>query len=509
MSGSLRISCFILVLLLGSKAALWSQQDSLRQEKSVVLEGKWVVGEKAYEAPFQLVDLTPQMLKYRFELDSIPRDSLFLRFEGVAWNASLELNRYFLGTHSAPFQPWEVALAPSWLKAGPNELILRLSKGTQDSFYPRFFLGIYRPVTLQGQPWTQPVLDIPSQPGPQDVVGAWAPFFGASGFIFDEFEAAKVGTHFEREGIKWVYFPFPPGPSLRAFCKRLGLQEVQRLSPSQRVAWINYYPYEPGVARFHPPFWLNEKGERTRHYGCFYNAFGSSDESLAEGHRFPLVLLILFPWFSLMAVKLLSPGFLTSWKTFFVNARNYIDHFSDLTSSNLALSLILQLVRILVRTCVLTLVLYYIKESNHWDLLNGLKDWSLLSRIFYGTPDLGVLFWKSLLIMVTWYCAEQVLGWMGSFFFKIKGFRSGLVQLEVMSAFPLLWLLPLPWAFVLFGSDPFRQLFLWLGLGLLLFYLFRRLYVSYLGLEKWFGFSAGIKILYICALNILPYVIWF
>ena len=83
-----------------------------------------------------------------------------------------------------------------------------------------------------------------------------------------------------------------------------------------------------------------------------------------------------------------------------------------------------------------------------------------------------------------------------------------MLNLNVVGAFPLIWVMGLPGAFLLF-SDHIGQRSSWAGIliGILLvIYLIRQLYISYLGLEKLFAFSSGIKILYICGFNILPYL---
>ena len=469
----------------------------------------WKANEGDFNFPFVTEEYGELYLENYFVLDSLPQDSLFLYFEGVGWEASLELNDIFLGIHRDPFQPWVIPVAPIWCKPGKNKLRLHLKIGEMRPFYPRQFLGIFRPALLinrqEKQDLSQPIM---KRATVADTVVALAPYYGKSAYIFDSLGAAWILSQLKNQQFKFVFFPFSPDRKLQAWCKELGLEEVRASPDSLQLVWMNAYPYEAYPLAYPLPFWIDQHHHRTSDYGISYGT--THDNQRGESPiSFLLFLVILFPLLAIWIIKLLSPALFELVKTWRMKPKIWVSAISDLLSNSSGMLFMVHVLRIISAASLITLIMYYISLNNYWGQLNWFKDWSLLTQFFYGNYSLEVLFVRSLIVVLLLCGLDLLMGWAGSTLFRIPLFTSGIFQIRFLGSFPLLWGLAIPWAFALLAPGWVGILFSYVGIISLIVFVLREVYSSYLALEHFFNFSPAIKILYICALNILPYIIWF
>jgi hypothetical protein len=478
------------------------------------LPATWQAEGKNFTFPFTTTEQGELTLANTFVLDSLPAnpaDSLFLYFGGIGWEAALEVNNIFLGVHKDPFLPWVVPLAPIWCRPGENTIKIKLTIGESKPYYPEQFLGIFRPVYLLHKR-IPPRKLIPqvSQVNSATPIAAIAPYYRSKKYEFDELEAHYILSHVEKAGFKYIFFPFQPGDQMLALCGNLGLQEVEKIADSSSVSWINSYPYESHTIQYPLPFWLDENLFRTAQYGTSIRAEAPFIQKERNKHlSVLLVLMIIFPWLSFFILKLLNPALFELVRGWNQKANIWISAFSDLLSTSTGMVVALQIFRVLTAACSLTLIFYYINQTNLWEMLNWFKDWSLLSQFMYGNYSLENIFARSLLLVFFIITIEQLMGWIGNTLFKIRQFSAGVRRISLMGTFPGLWTLSIPWTFALLVEGPLQSFFRWIAVILLLIYFVRKIYISYIALESYFGFSPPIKIMYICALNILPYIIWF
>ncbi|MEL7340705.1 MAG: DUF4271 domain-containing protein, partial [Bacteroidota bacterium] len=180
----------------------------------------------------------------------------------------------------------------------------------------------------------------------------------------------------------------------------------------------------------------------------------------------------------------------------------------DVTSSNTGLLGIMMLLKGLNLSMIISLLIYYIMREHEWERLNVIRDWSLLSQWFYGWDSLWQIFVRSIQLVAIWFGIKfSFLALLGRGY-GIKGLVEGVMSLEVAASFPLILFMGLPVGLVLFTDTIWGG---WLAVLLLLLgliYLLRRLYVFFIGLERLFSFSSAVNFVYICALNLIPYLIW-
>ncbi len=484
--------------------------SSLMSMAQIPLPASWQGRDAVFNVPFTTDAQGELHLENTFYLDSLPDDSLYLYFEGIGWNTSLVLNDVFLGVHQDPFEPWLIPLAAIWCKPGSNRLQLRLSIGEGKAYYPKQFVGIFRPAYISDRAGIAKLSERILPTGSDAAMAAAiAPYYGEKGYEYGAFEAAFVLAQVKRAGLKHVFFPYRPDRKMLEMCAQIGLVEVKQLSKNTKLAWINSYPYEPYTLLYPLPFWLNEELKRTPRFGSFIEIEKPSPFPVNRNISPLLILIIVFPWLSFLMLKLLNPALFELAKNWRQKPNIWVTAFLELLSTNSGMLVVLQLLRVLTASCLLSMLFFFINQMNRWELLNWFKDWSLLSQIYYGHPRLESIFLRSLLIVLFLIGLDQLMGWIGNTLFRIPQFTSGVIRIGLIGSYPGLWVLTLPWAFALLVEGAYAPFFVYLGICMMLIHFFRRIYLSYIALGNFFAFSPPIKILYICALNILPYIIWF
>ena len=439
--------------------------------------------------------------------DSLEGDTLYFYLEGVAWMAELILDSAYLGAQSRPFGAWVIPVPRSLLPPGTtHHLVLRLEIGPSFDWHPTPFLGMSQAPYLlekdQLAPFQRAGMPLAQE---ADTVAIVAPFYRSSGFVFDYQEAALNLLPVHKQGLQKVFFPFPADHRLQRMCRELGFEEVKVLSDTQCICLINAYPYESRHFFTQERFWIDDQAYRTSSYG---DAFHLGNKARLEAPGLGLVFMILFPLLSTFLIKLFNPGFFQDQRAILFNPKLNLGGAIDLTASNTGLLGILILLKSLNLAIFLSLVIYYVLRENQWEQLNLLRDWSLLNQWFYGSENLWQIFQRSLLLVVLWFVLKNLLlSWVG-WIYRVKNLVAGLMSLEVVAAFPLILFLGIPIALILFIPSIWGGWMIVMMLLLLSAYLLRKIYVFYIGLERLFTFSTAVKFLYICALNLMPYVIW-
>jgi hypothetical protein len=502
----------LLGLLLCAAAGLRAQQpdSAARWPARMTLGGAWLWEEAdlPVHAPVALRRLDAMRLRYELVLPApLPSDTLYLVLDGIAWQAQLEVNDRYLGVPERPLARWVAPVHPAWLRPGANEIRLRLRTGGQFPYAPAAFLGMLRPPLLL----TRPALDSLSAPlMPQqataDTVAYIAPYYGASGFEFREFEAARILLPLTRLRLRTVAFTFEPGPELRRLCAALGLREVADPGAARYRAMLNAYPYEPVSMPAQPRFWLDERGRRTSYYG---------DVADAQAPRLPgrpvnrlfVALMILVPAACLFLLKVLSPGMYHAQWTILVSPKLYVDASGDVLTNSSVL-LVLTLLRIASLAAFAALSAYLVHHEQAWHLLDAFSRGSGLHRLFYQDSPALSLLGKSFAVLGAGMALKYLLvGWIGGLF-RIKNMLARVLALDVLGSYPIVLMLPLLPALLLFAGPPLRGVLAVCSALLIAGFIIRHLYVVYIGLDRALGFTLGVKILYICAFNLLPYLIW-
>lgn len=473
-------------------------------------------GLRYLDVPFELQGIQMGEFQCSFDLatsfDSLTQgaDTVYLLLEGVAWEAELELNGKFLGTQNHPLKEWHLPIAKDWLLKEKNELILRLFVDQIKPVYCLPFLGIVRPVSLLTlEQWKRRQLIRHRETAQADTVGFVAPYFRSTAYSFDQFEALKNLYPLKRMGIKHIYFPFPAGRRFRDLCHQLGFVIVDSLHSDSYICPVNAYPYESIGFPMTPRFWIDEDGAYTSYYGDIYPWKSRRMKPVPSDDHFLLALLIFFPLLAAFLIKLLNPAFFAMQLSLLLTPKRFVDSPNETLYSHTGLLWGLIWIRTICLAIFMTLLMYYVQLENQWILLNIFRDWSMSSMLFYGEKSLLSLLLISGLVIVFWLLIKYLLISIIGGVFRIKAMITRIASLEVAGTYPLILLLPIPMALILFMEQLWGGILLIFLLILLLGYISRQVYVMYIGLDRLFSFSSAMKFLYICTFIIVPYMVWF
>lgn len=473
-----------------------------------LLDGRWTCGalDQSFRVPFQLT--SERVLTFSYDFDWPPRapDTLYMYWEGVAWEAELALDEYYLGIQRQAFQPWEVWVARDWVKDS-SRLWLTLQPGSGRAPVRWEQLGIFRPITLRSSALPSSLAALP-EADPSQPVGLVAPYFREHGLVFDSLRAMQLLLPLRQEGIRQVAFWYGPSLRLRSLCESLGLKAVQLHPAVERVGLINWYPRPAAADQQRLPFWLDERGYRTPHYGRWV-AWPTLRPGLPpEQDRLGLGWLLLLPLLGLFLIKLLGSPFFAALGQLLSSPSMFLE--SNFSSAALGGGVLaaLTLVRLLVSSSLVALLMYALHWQQAWAWLETGNEMAWLHQVAGEYESLGGLWLLALGLVVgleviklaTWLLLGQAFG--------LRGFTGAMLSLDVVRHFPLLLLLPLAVALWLFWGDGQA----WIPLGslllLLLIYGGRKIYVGYIGLDRGPSFSLGLKVLYICTLDLAPLLIW-
>ncbi|MEM6346232.1 MAG: DUF4271 domain-containing protein [Bacteroidota bacterium] len=483
----------------------------------VVMDQAWeleVADERrSIQLPYISQEAKEAKLSYRFcGPDSLGTDSLFLWFDGLTWESEYMIGDAYLGMSTQAFGTSFIAIPPQLIRLGEwNELVVILSLGESMTWHPSPFLAMLEaPLLLNRQQLEQAKKQPLKEVSTADTIAIVAPYYRAHAYKFNLFEAVRNLQAVIDANIQYVHFAFPPDRQLQLLCGKLGLIEVTHLEDTSQLCLINAYPF---AARDFPTparFWLDQKANRTNHYGDIWPLNSRSVINPAKvDYPIGLIFMILFPLLSMFLLKLLNPGYFSSQLGFLSNPKMHLSTSLDATGSNTGLLGILMILKGINLSILISLLVYYVLRENEWEQLNIIRDWSLLNVWFYGSKSLWQIFVRSTELSLIWFGLKYLFLVVLGRGFGIKGLVEGIMSIEIAASFPLILFMSLPVGLIQFMDTLWGGWLLSIFLLLALIYLIRRAYIFFLGLQRLFSFSSAVNFLYICALNLIPYLIWF
>lgn len=476
------------------------------------LEGEWLApGGAAMQVPFVVSGRRQMEFTHLLSPppDSVCPDTLYLYLQGLAWSAEVEFNGKLLGITEDPFGEFLFPIYKEWLdlEGGQNWLHVRLGrKGPVHEFYPEIFLGITRKGYLLVQdsvrsfPQEMPMI---SAADSAVVYAAWPvdTGFGSEMHAF-LFALAEIG----HSGCRNLWFPFEPPSRFLQAAASLGFKRVAKLDAVSQVAWYNYYP--TGGAEFPRKFWKDARGERTEFAGGFFPREEPADSWVKTPVQTPLVLFLLFPLVGVIVFRSLSNRLFDSVFEYLSKAKIYL----DLIRQNKFLK---GFQTYLINAfCMLTLATgmasyaYYLQCTGQFEKLNVLTSDSLAYQMVYpGNQTLaGLVFWSLIFVGAISFLKYSFVS-LVSFVFRLKFQPSQIQNLDIFSSLPFNFLLILPAWFIFYGGDVFQNVLLVAWQAFFVVFFVRKWISTFQGLNLLSSVSLSLKILYICSLEILPWLI--
>ncbi len=475
--------------------------------------------EVRHNAPFVMPGRSKVLLRFEFSWPvSLPHDSvevalspdtLFLFAQGVTWTGSVFINGVMIGRLNDPFSENIFGFSPGILKPGTNLLSLSLTtEGPEFRFYPHPAIGVSGKVLLLSESGLHDLPVLPHVTGSAD-----------SAVIFNPWKLSEYGEFTERDflshlvilkkaGVHTLCFPFDPPGNMLAISREMGFRQLLSPDSALYLGFYNACDYELTNSPFRGEFWIDENGKKTNWFGKYYDSREKYPGFVPQSDRITAIALLILVLLFLVLVRFVAPRIYEAVPEYLMKPKIQLDLIAAGKFMQTGQAMFVSFLRILVFAVSLSFFLCHLKLSGRLDVLNitsaesvlyrllGSRDWTLLqiAMVTFAVISLLTLGRQALLLAL-------------GFIYRIPGLAVNHLNLDILSSFPLNFMLVVPAASFYFLDITFGEniAFIWEAIFFLI--LIRRFYVVAGGQKTLFRFRAGLIFLYICTLEILPWML--
>ncbi len=462
------------------------------------LNGNWRdASGQVFAVPFCSDEHRELEIQTEFFLKEALTDTCFLYIGGISWSAEIYLNDRLIQISENPFQEQLIAIPPQLLNKQWNALRVYMQiTGPSARWNSVRLLGIHRPIWLlvrkSGVETRLPMLV------QADTTLFYVPWSNRYGYNvgLEEFEVQL--QQLKRAGIHAIYLPF--GLPNRLLAKMAELGMGYHIRPGKLIALYAAYP---GYERY----W-------TQRMLWHENQFSGYEPLSRErgGVQHPELVLYLM---------LAGLAFLVFWKLY--SGRYFGQVFETWQTSKQLQQIVFEgnylrfpyniyiiVGKILFQTGFVFFFFLTIKQFGWGENLDIIRTDNYLTgfynRFSFSELQLGL----AVLIVMSFYNSMKYFlqGFIGEIY-RQHDFSVRLTTIEALAEFPVNVILFVLTGIIFFISPELEWLILYLLCLVYLIYLVRRIYVLALGLDVVLGLPLIPKILYLCAFEILPWILVF
>lgn len=514
-----RLICLAMLLLLAGETHGQSEEVAFyRSEVTnglapvLDLRGRWLdVDEGSITVPFCDQETDRRDLGRVFDLpgyDSLP-EKLYLYFEGLSWSAEVRLNGSLMGVTEDPFSEYLFPLNKEWLRPSGNQLEVVLRRtGPSKPLFPNRFLGIYRQVFILGPDSLNRTARVTRKTVTAKRAVVIAPWTTANGIVHDSLAIGPaLNGIFAYPDPDPVYFPFRPSAQSMEIAAQLGVTVLLDISGADSICFYNNYPVSPEAGAFFGRFWRDDKNRPTEVYGKYFDVDSLQSRDLDVPDKIALLILLIVPVLMMLLLKLVAPRIYSTFPEYLTKTKIYLELIAGAKFLKDQQRWAMNLMRMTFTSVFVSLYIYYVSLSGDWSHLNILSSGSFLYQYFEGSsPSLYQIFLQVMGVVVGFNLFKYFMLNLSGSIFRVFGFSATLQNLDIFASFPLNLLPIVPGAVIFFLEADTGNILLHVWHALILIYFLRRLLLVFNGLTKLFQFSTGIKILYICSLELAPWI---
>lgn len=454
------------------------------------LEDDWYADQQSVTLPYVAQD-GPVLLERDFFLKEVPNDTLVLDLYGLGGCCEIYLNGTLLYKACHLPRRIQLQLLPTVLSWQWNKLEIQLQPYVEDNGLQPV---LYNTVTLTLLDSLPPLLTEAPRPALRaDSTVEIAPVGPDGSYPTRDYLHEQLAT--ARRYGRVLYFSWQPPEWALAEAAHLGWQ-ISARPGHHRLRWRHWLEQPPPQEQW----WYNSAGEQQPGYGTWEEPM--QPQRYALPGKASLLIVALLPLLLLVLWKLLRPR---DYKALMQlgNLRARLLELSregSFTSQNTNL-LVPQLVRMALAAALLTWGIYLL---HHQGLLPGHRSAQLATMLISLHPLLLYMLLLAVLLalgglkLLLFRSIEQVYN------MRELAFRTG--SLEVLSAFPSLAVVPFMALLWLLAPMGWQPVLAWLLLLLLLVHLVRRLLLLVQGLRQSLRLNLLLIFLYICTLEIIPWL---
>jgi Domain of unknown function (DUF4271) len=509
--------CFL--LLAGES---WSQAAPIHYDPSPLtgglspvlnLQGIWFdeYGNR-HLVPFNYFDRDEMTISHTFDLPSLDelQDTLYLYCEAIAWSSEINLNGRLLAVTDDPFAEHLLPLDKSWLLPVGNRLEIRLSThGLSFPWYPKHFLGVFRQLLLLQVDSLPRFPKFPVTVGHAPKAALFAAWSVDQQYKSDSEMIMALGQGlFSFPYRVPIAFPFRPSNKSMAILAAMGWEVLANPDGADSLAAYNSFPFSTEAEHKNLHFWRDADMRPTAYYGDYQRKESVNNPELNEPDKVSLLLLIFIPVLCMFLLKMLAPRAYGSLGEYLTKTKIYMELIVDNKFLKVEQRWLMNSMRMIITAVTVALFLYYVQLSESWRVLNIFSGRSVLYRTLYGTSmPPWEIFWWALVVTLTLNLVKYfVINGIGTIF-RVFSLGPSIQNLDVFCSFPLNLVPFLPATFIYFLDPISGGILLRVWAILFLLYGARRLWLMSSGLGRLYQISRSLKILYICTLEILPWII--
>lgn len=462
--------------------------------------------------PLNYFDREQLFLAKTFDIPNYDQlqDTVYLYVEAVAWSSEIFLNGLLLKVTEDPFAEHLLPIRKQLLNAKSNRLTIDMStKGAAFEWYPERFVGVFRQISLlqaDSLNWSPRFPVVLAHAASAGFIAPWS--------VDNAYLADTAIIQFSTEGLfsyphsSPLVFPFRPSNRGLLWLAEKGFQIVASPSDVDSIAAYNYYPFSSDFENWDLGFWRDAKMRPRASYGKFQSMSKLGKPPIKAADRMALLIFLLIPVLSLLVIKIVAPRAYGNMAEYITKPNIYLELVANNKFLKTEQRWLMNIVRMILTASAIGLFLYYLDLSGNTDILSFLTEKSILEQAITAEGlSLYLLLLKTFGIIFGLNMAKYVfLGVVGRIF-RTYNISSAVQNLDVFGAYPVNILPLIPATFIFFLDAEIGTVIMYFWIGLFVLYGCRRVYLVYAGLGRLYTISASLKILYICTLEILPWIL--
>ncbi|MBX3102285.1 MAG: DUF4271 domain-containing protein [Bacteroidetes bacterium] len=451
-------------------------------------------------------------MEREFFLPRQPSDTLYVYTRGVVGGYSWWLNGTLMYKGTGYGFPQLLVLPPAQQRWQWNRLVLQLhplpAAPGRDAWQPAGICGVYDARLLRGRPGSLlPGRDTAQRglplPGDRDTVMVWLPW--EAGKLITVAEASARLQAIRRAGFRKVYTPLGLPPEYAALYPEAGLLPVG--APGAHPLGWQAYPLAAPAGQI---WWHTADGRRTAAYDNRSGLFAPVNGQLPRAPaKWQLLVIMLVPLLFVLLWKLQSPKDfrdamqLGNVRTRFSELSRELNFFQKTENPRLP-----QFVRLMLLASLFSGIFIYLYAGGLLGYLQVFGQGGLLRHFVQLLGDYPVLMFMciGLVLLLLLGIRQLTFAFLG-LLYGIRNLGGKVSGVELAGAYPQLLLVAFVPHLLLLGNARMQPLLLGVLLILLAFHVLRRLVVQLNGLQQVLQLPGSLIILYICALEILPWLL--
>ncbi len=466
------------------------------------LNGVWrTSSDEVYRVPFVEDEANILTLRKEFFLKERIKDTLYLYFGGISWEAEIYLNGKLLLIYERPFEEIVIPIPAELFNIQWNwiEVSLKKYENRTDEWWTPPFIGIHKSVFLLQRDKPQNIIQ--NAYIKSDSVLIYFPFSREFKYNISESMLIKDLEFMRNYGVRAIYIPYYISPRIRELLNQYNIHLVDHYEHAKQVAIYRSHS-ETNIF----PFWFKEDNERSDFWGKYIYIGNNQLFKVASELYKPLIVILGISVLILLLIYRLAnvTNYQNLW-TVLPSTREIqllIHDFQLLNSISLKY---FYWVRIFIKSLIFSL---FINQLYSTDNLKVLNFWHKNNSIYSFAREYGdSIVWSlgGVMVFLVGFNVIKVMIWQfAEWIYDLKDYRNKNLILEIYGEMPFLFLAYVGLLATVLIGEP---LWFWLFIGCYLLMILKKQYYLIIVYNMNFKIPFSVIFFYICGFEILPWLL--